>query len=790
MNKRYLHLLFLAPIIIGTSCSSYNSSIKRANQQLELYNFKDAAYEFSQAWEKKEDNETARGLAYSNYKMRDFGKAAAWYSYLADKDELTAEDSYRYSESLIANSKFDESAKVLDNMILKNGEISKDEKWMMLRKSAGEAKAILNTPTKFQVKPLKSLNTSFSEFGLTIDEGVIFFSSDRISDKKAGVVMTDNLKNQRYGWTGNGFLTVYEANLNKTNDDLENIALSKVFQNENHIGPVHKSGSMMFYTVTEAGNETNKREGRRFGTTLYPEILYKEKKADGTFGEAKPLNVNSSLKYAVADPFWDESKKRLYFSSDMPGGFGGSDIYYVDYLGSDKWSSPVSLGKDINTFGNDRSPFIYDDIFYFSSEGLGGLGGLDIYKSSMVGTSFSTPENLGVPFNSNKDDFFFFKDRSRNGQVFLTSDRNGSKGLDDIYFIEELKEEFFTVTGVVKDKETGEPIENTVVTLTDTATGVNTSVVSDEKGGFAFILPLNNTYTIETITSGYFNQIKEGFSTKPNQNNKLDLNVYSEKVSFDKGIRIFDIYYDYNSADIRSDASVELRKIIEVMRDNPQFRLQMYSHTDSRGKAEYNEKLSESRGLSVVNFLSSEGIASRRVRSVGMGESKLVNDCVDVVECSEEEHQRNRRTEFVIMNLASFEKNLPYESFKFEDPDQKERIETLAVPELQAVPVNVEIVVSEEEIEVDPAIEGAYTVAPSNNYNHYIIIESWQTEYMASLRAKELSGTYKVNVIPPTDGTSNFRLSVAVYPSMEEAAKNINRFRREFNDETIWILAY
>lgn len=790
MNKRYLHFLFLVPIIFGTSCSSYNSSIKRANQQLELYNFKDASYEFGEAWEKKEDSETARGLAYSNYKMRDFGKAAAWYSYLSDKEELTADDSYRYAESLIANAKFDESAKVLDKMILKNGEISKDAKWMMLRKSAGEAKAILNTPTKFQVKPLKSLNTSFSEFGLTIDEGVIFFSSDRISDKKAGVVMTDNLKNQRYGWTGNGFLTVYEGNLNEKNDDLENIVVSKVFQNENHIGPIHKSGSMMFYTVTEAGNETNKREGRRFGTTLYPEILYKEKKADGTFGEAKPLSINSSLKYAVADPFWDEAKKRLYFSSDMPGGFGGSDIYYIDYLGNDKWSNAVNLGKDINTFGNDRSPFIYDGVFYFSSEGLGGLGGLDIYKSTMVGSAFTQPENLGVPFNSNKDDFFFFKDKSRNGQVFLTSDRNGSRGLDDIYFIEELKEEFFTVTGVVKDKETGEPIQNTVVTLTDTATGINTSVVSDEEGRFSFILPLNNTYTIETITSGYFNQIKEGFSTKPNQNNKLDLNVYSEKVAFDKGIRIFDIYYDYNSAEIRSDASVELRKIIEVMRDNPQFRLQMYSHTDSRGKAEYNEKLSESRGMSVVNYLSSEGIAQRSIRSKGMGESKLVNDCVDVVECSEEEHQRNRRTEFVIMNVASFEKNLPYESFKFEDPDQKERIETLAVPELQAVPVNVEIVVSEEEIEVDPAIEGAYTVAPSNNYNHYIIIESWQTEYMASLRAKELSGTYKVNVIPPADGTSNFRLSVAVYPSMEEAARNVNRFRREFNDETIWILAY
>lgn len=790
MNKKYIHLLFLVPIMIGTSCSSYNSSIKRANQQLELFNFKDASYEFGEAWEKKEDSETARGLAYSNYKMRDFGKAAAWYRFLEDKDELTSEDSYQYAESLIANSKFDESAKVLDKMILKDGEVSKKPKWMMLRRSSGEAKSILNTPTKYQIKPLKSLNTTFSEFGLTIDEGVIFFSSDRISEKTGGG-FTENLKNQRYGWTGNGFLTVYEGNLNKKNDDLENIAVSKVFQNENHIGPIYKSGNMMFYTVTEAGNQTNKKEGRRFGTTLFPEILYKEKKADGTFGEVKSLSINSSLKYAVADPFWDESKKRLYFSSDMPGGNGGSDIYYQDYLGNDKWSTAVNLGKDINTFGNDRSPFIYDDTFYFSSEGLGGLGGLDIYKSSMVETSFSTPENLGVPFNSNKDDFFFFKDRSLNGQIFLTSDRNGSVGLDDIYFVEKLEEEFFTVTGVVKDKESGAPIENTVVTLTDTNSGVNTSVVSDESGRFTFFLPLNNTYTIETVTSGYFSQVKEGFTTKPNQNNKLDLNVFSEKVSFDKGIRIFDIYYDYNSANIRSDASVELRKIIEVMRDNPQFRLQMYSHTDSRGKAEYNEKLSETRGLSVLNYLNTEDIVSRRVRSVGMGESRLVNDCVDVVECDEEEHQRNRRTEFVIMNQASFEKDLPYEAFKFEDPDQKERIETLAVPELQAFPVSIDVVISEvEDEEIDESINGVYTVTSSNNFNHYIIIESWQTEYMASLRAKELSGTYKVNVVPPTDGTSNYRLSVAVYPSMEEASRNVNRFRKEFSDETIWILAY
>jgi Flp pilus assembly protein TadG len=129
--------------------------------------------------------------------------------------------------------------------------------------------------------------------------------------------------------------------------------------------------------------------------------------------------------------------------------------------------------------------------------------------------------------------------------------------------------------------------------------------------------------------------------------------------------------------------------------------------------------------------------------------------------------------------------------FSEKDPDQKERIETLAVPELQAFPVSIDVVISEvEDEEIDESINGVYTVTSSNNFNHYIIIESWQTEYMASLRAKELSGTYKVNVVPPTDGTSNYRLSVAVYPSMEEASRNVNRFRKEFSDETIWILAY
>ncbi len=797
MKITYLKLLLVGSLIYGTSCASYNKDLKNAKQQLDMLNYKVASENFNNAWQKQEDPEIARGLAFSHYKMRDFTKAASWYAVLQEKGSLNTEDYYQYAESLIANAKFDEASKLLDELAAKSPAETASPKWKNLNKSSKEAKELLNAPSDHQIKPLNSLNTSFSEFGLTKDLEKIYFSSDRITGSKDRIDVNNSIKSQRYGWTGNGFLSVFEGTFNETSKDVENIIPSKEFQNDLHIGPIHKAGDWMFYTVTEAGNVGTKGRGKDL--TLYPEIRYKRKTGSGPFSEAKSLSVNAPLAYGVSDPYWNEATKRLYFASDMPGGMGGTDLYYMEYLGNDQWSHPVNLGEKINTYGNERSPLWYEGEMFFASDGMGGLGGLDIYKATYNENAFSEITNLGVPFNSNKDDFFYFQDTTLKDKIFITSDRAGSKGLDDIYLIEKMEEKFFTIKGSVKDNESGEPIPGAVINFTD-LNNVVTSVVSDEDGVFSLKLPLDNEYVVQLDKTGYFSQIQDGVSTKPTKTNMMQMDILAEKIVLNKGIRIRDIYYDFDKSDIRPDAESELYKIISVLNENPQLRVLMFSHTDSRGKTNYNLKLSDRRAKSVIRFLGSDGIATNRMKYKAFGESKLVNECEDGIECSEEEHQLNRRTEFVIMNLASFNKNHSYESFIFEDPIQKERIETLAILEYDADDVdpsyyetNFEDVVTTDSPSTSstakPTImEGV--VESSNFSNHYIVVESWQTPRMAKMRAEELAKNNQVYIIPPFGNSSNYRIAVAVYPGLEQAARELNRVRVQFDNQEVWVLAY
>jgi hypothetical protein len=280
----------------------------------------------------------------------------------------------------------------------------------------------------------------------------------------------------------------------------------------------------------------------------------------------------------------------------------------------------------------------------------------------------------------------------------------------------------------------------------------------------------------------------------------MQMDILAEKIVLNKGIRIRDIYYDFDKSDIRPDAESELYKIISVLNENPQLRVLMFSHTDSRGKTNYNLKLSDRRAKSVIKFLGSDGIATNRMKYKAFGESKLVNECEDGIECSEEEHQLNRRTEFVIMNLASFNKNHSYESFIFEDPIQKERIETLAILEYDADDVdpsyyetNFEDVAnadtpSSSSTAKPTSMEGV--VDPSNFSNHYIVVESWQTQRMAKMRAEELAKNNQVYIIPPFGNSSNYRIAVAVYPGIDQAARELSRFRVQFDNQEVWVLAY
>jgi outer membrane protein OmpA-like peptidoglycan-associated protein len=375
----------------------------------------------------------------------------------------------------------------------------------------------------------------------------------------------------------------------------------------------------------------------------------------------------NSDKYSTGHPSLTIDGSTMYFISDMPGGYGGTDIYVV-YKSGNGWGKPINLGYTINTTTDEMFPFIASDgTLYFSSDGLPGLGGLDVFKSTKNGTEWTKPENLHAPINSNNDDFAFTIDAKRN-QGYLSSNRSGGKGNDDIYAFVPAKAPQVNclLKGKITERNTNTPIADATVKLISMSNGMEQSVVTGSDGVYIFDLNPESNYTIYATKKGYFTEVKtlstigKNCSSPLEQNLQIDLSISKIPDGPIKIIagqddnsglplpKINHIYYDFDKADIRPDAQMELDKIVTFMKDNPDMIIELGSHTDSRGKADYNLDLSQRRAASAVAYIVSQGIEQDRISAKGYGESTLVNKCKDGVTCTETEHQQNRRTEFLI----------------------------------------------------------------------------------------------------------------------------------------------
>jgi outer membrane protein OmpA-like peptidoglycan-associated protein len=345
----------------------------------------------------------------------------------------------------------------------------------------------------------------------------------------------------------------------------------------------------------------------------------------------------------------------------MPGTNGQSDLWKVKINDDGSFSAPENLGKTINTEGRETFPVITDENeMYFATDGHPGLGGLDIFVSKMnPDGSFAEPQNIGAPANSPQDDFAYIIDtKTRKG--FLSSNRDGGKGYDDIYkFLETKKLTCEQVlSGIVTDLETAEVLANTKVTLFDEKFNMIKEVTSDDKGFYDFgTVECGKAYYIRAEKIPY--QTKEQKITISKETGKTDLPIQLEKViktvtvgdDLAKAFGIKIIYFDLDKWNIRPDAALELEKILDVMKQYPTMKIDVRSHTDSRQTFKYNEKLSDRRAKSTVEWLTQNGVDATRLTGKGYGETRLVNKCADGVQCSEEEHQANRRSEFIIMAL-------------------------------------------------------------------------------------------------------------------------------------------
>ncbi|MGB5647915.1 MAG: OmpA family protein, partial [Muriicola sp.] len=336
------------------------------------------------------------------------------------------------------------------------------------------------------------------------------------------------------------------------------------------------------------------------------------------------------------------------------------DIFVVDVYEDGGYSEPRNLGPDINTERKEMFPFITDKKLYFSSNGHIGLGGLDIYEVAFDDEKgFQEVKNMGKPVNSQKDDFsYIVNEGSQKG--FFASNRRGGKGDDDIYSFSRLLPEELNlnaIEGVVTEQVTGELMPEALITLLDENNIKLKEVVSDKDGSFVFEdLDSNTKYTVKATKEGYSEVV---LNTPTRENELINVEVSLEKLEdlivLEEGIKKIKlnmIFFDFDKSNIRNDAAVELNRLVSVMKENPSMIIKIESHTDSRGKAAYNKYLSDKRAKSTRAYIISQGIDPKRIESaIGYGEERLLNGCDGSIKCTSAQHQLNRRSEFIIVDM-------------------------------------------------------------------------------------------------------------------------------------------
>lgn len=585
-------------------------------------------------------------LGDSYYFNAEFEKASKWYAELftLEEKEIPTEYFYRYAQSLKAVGAYQKA----DSMLVKFNTVSSNEiRSSLFQKQTNYKEVIASNSGRYYIHD-SGINSEYSDYGSSFYGNKIVFASAR----DTGGVFRRNHK-----WTNEAFTELYMV------EDTANLAFAKpvkfskdVNSKFNESTPVFsKDGQTLYFTRNnfldgKKGSDKNK-------TTLLK--IYKAVFKDSIWTDIKALAFTDD-QYNTAHPALSADGKTLYFASDMPGTLGQSDLFKVEILADGSFGTPIHLGPEINTEGKETFPFVSDDNeLYFASDGHPGLGGLDIFVSKInEDGAFAHPINIGEPVNSPTDDFaFIINTTSKLG--FFTSYRKGGKGMDDIYKFKELKplscEQ--VLKGQVTDMESGAVLSGAKVVLLDDKFVELQHMTATQDGMYVFQVACGKIYHVRAEKEAY--ETAEAKIIVPEISGETvlpiapakDIKPFNVGDDIGKKLAIKQIYFDLGKAAIRPDAEVELAKVLEVLLQYPTMRIDVRSHTDSRDSFKNNEKLSERRAQSTVAWFVRKGISPERISGKGYGETQLINQCADGVKCSEEEHQLNRRSEFIILSI-------------------------------------------------------------------------------------------------------------------------------------------
>lgn len=644
MKNKIIYLVLLTI----TTFNSYSQIGKtaKAEKEYDKYAYIDAIKTYERIYEKgyKSDDMLLKlGNAY--YFNAEFEKAAKYYAELyTSKEDQDAEFYYRYAQSLRAIKDYAKADAMMEKFNAKSGN---DSRGKLFAKNRDYLAEIKKNSGRYTIENA-GVNSEYSDYGPAYMGTKVVFASARD---------TGNFSKRKHTWTGQNFTNLYGADLT------EDGALGKVDKYGKKLNSKFhestpaftKDGKTVYFT---RNNFLDKRGYDGQKVTLLK--IYKATLVEDKWTDITELPFNSD-NFQTAHPALSPDGKTMYFASDREGSIGKSDIFKVKINEDGSFGEPINLGPTVNTEGRETFPFVTaKNELYFASDGQPGIGGLDIFIAQIKEDgSIKEALNIGEEANSPKDDFALIINTDNN-KGFLSSNRDGGNGSDDIYkFVEKkpiwCKQILF---GVITDEDTKLPLANVKVTLSDEKFNKIKEVITDATGKYEFT-------EVECGTKYYVKAELEDYTTKEpavilkDENGETELNIELKttkcivKIGDDLAncFKINLIYFDLDKWNIRSDAAVDLAKLLDVLEKNPTMKINIRSHTDSRASFAYNDKLSKNRAKSTKEWLIKKGIDASRLASEGLGETQLVNKCADNVQCTEEEHQLNRRSEFIITDL-------------------------------------------------------------------------------------------------------------------------------------------
>lgn len=617
--------LFGSLLFLCNTAFAQNKNTAKADGLFKTYQYVDAINAYMDVVkDQKANGYVYKQLADSYYNLFDTKEAVQWYA-KAVESKQEAEVYFRYALALKNQGKYEEANKQMDVFAKL---LPKDSRSIVHLANPNYIPRLADKDKLFEVEANKISSKSQSDFSpLLANDGTFYFVSSRNSASKQ-----DKNSNSTY-------LDIYEASL-KPDHTFSKVEPIKTLNTPFHDGPltISADGNTMIF-ARDGHNAGSYKKDKKNNVKIAQQLLYKATKKNGKWGDVQELDLNNK-DFSITHPSLSADGKTLYFSSDMPGGLGDSDIWKVTVNG-DRFGKPENLGPNVNTAGKEGFPSSVDNhILYFSSNGKQGFGGFDVFTVDL--NTNSDAVNVGAPVNTESDDFSFSFNTKQNIGYFA-SNRNG---IDNIFTAIPICHA--ELTAMVTDENSKMPLVGAEVSILDSKGNVIATQQTDDNGFTIFEAECTTSYVLKISKEAYetasipVEALKEGASRIAAMLKSSEVEVTATEV------KLKNIYFEFNESNITEQGAEELDKLVNVMKKRPELKILVRSHTDTKGSADYNQKLSERRAQATVQYVISKGIDKKRLSAKGLGSAQPLVTCG--ANCTEEQDAQNRRSEFLIVN--------------------------------------------------------------------------------------------------------------------------------------------